>query len=58
MERDKLKSLLQQLKTLVNEIESEVYSDVDAYKTEDSNYSAIPLLDYDEIYNDDDGYCD
>ena len=58
MERDKLKSLLQQLKTLVNEIESEVYSDVDAYKTEDSNYSPIPLLDYDEIYNDGDGYCD
>jgi hypothetical protein len=43
------------LKSLVNVLESEVYSDVDAYK-QPSNI----ITDYDEVYDegDDDGYPD
>ena len=38
------------LKEVVDELESEVYSDVDAYKYEQA-FSAAPL-DYDEMYDD------
>lgn len=56
MEREKLKILLGKLKGLIEEIESEVYSDVDSYT---EGFSPLPVEgDYDEIYNDDDGYCD
>ena len=53
MEKDKLKSLLNKLKILVDELESEIYSDVDLYKT---SYSATwnhSSLDYDEVFYDD-----
>jgi hypothetical protein len=56
MEREKLKILLGRLRGLLEEIESEVYSDVDSYT---EGFSSLPIDgDYDEIYNDDDGYCD
>jgi hypothetical protein len=57
MDREKLKLIVRNLKSLVDALESEVYSDVDAYKTEnfDTHY---PVLDYDEVFNDDDGYPD
>ena len=56
MERDKLKLLLKKLKSLVDEIESEIYSDTQSYI---EGFSSLPLSgDYDEVYNDDDGYCD
>ena len=48
--KGKLKVLLMALKEVVDELESEVYSDVDAYKNEQA-FSASPL-DYDEMYDD------
>ena len=47
MNKGKLKVLLMALKEVVDELESEIYSDVDAYKNEQA-FSAAPL-DYDEI---------
>ena len=49
MNKAKLKVLVRALKEIVEELESEVYSDVDAYKQE--AFSAAPL-DYDEMYDD------
>ena len=56
MDKGKLKVLLFDLKNIVNEIESEVYSDVEAYtsKNKDYAFSSAPT-DYDEIFEDDDG---
>ena len=52
MDRDKLKLIVKNLKLLVDSLESEIYSDVSAYKYEDI---APHLTDYDEVYEDDDG---
>ena len=59
MDRDKLKLIVRNLKLLVDALESEVYSDVDAYKAE--NFDDPPanyITDYDEVFDDDDGYPD
>ena len=50
MNKGKLKVLVMALKEIVDELESEVYSDVDAYKNEQA-FSNAPL-DYDEMYDD------
>ena len=53
MDRDRLKILIRDLKQLVSEIESEVFSDTESYMQEyDKN-----ITDYDEVFEDDDGYC-
>ena len=53
--RDKLKLIVKNLKLLVDALEAEVYSDVDAY----SNSKAFSqITDYDEVFDDDDGYTD
>jgi|TARA_Y100000052_G_C2951167_1_gene87301 hypothetical protein len=56
MNKGKLKVLLMALKEVVDELESEVYSDTDAY------VSNTPPKDtyasYDEVLGDDDGYPD
>ena len=56
MDKGKLKVLLFDLKNIVNEIESEVYSDVKAYTNteEELAFSAAPTS-YDEVFEDDDG---
>lgn len=54
MERDKLKLLLRDLKNIIEQIESEIYSDTDRYLHSEEN---LPIADYDEIFEDDDGYC-
>ncbi len=54
MERDKLKLIVKNLKLLVDSLESEVYSDVSAYKYQ----GTTSITDYDEIWDDDDGYPD
>ena len=54
MEREKLKLIVKNLKLLVESLESEVYSDVSAYKYK----GTTPISDYDEIWDDDDGYPD
>ncbi len=53
MDREKLKLIVKNLKSLTNALESEVYSDVSAYKPEVGNPS---FGFYDE--GDDDGYPD
>ena len=61
MNKAKLKVLVMALKEIVEELESEVYSDVDAYTTRQENYddpAANYITDYDEVFDDDDGYPD
>ena len=54
MNKAKLKVLVRALKEIVDELESEVYSDPDSYTgSEDSEFSA-PELSYDEVFEDDD----
>ena len=50
MDKGKLKVLVMALKEIVEELESEVYSDVDAYKN--MEVSVSKQLDYDEMYDD------
>ena len=57
MEKDKLKQIVSKLKLLVDQLESEVYSDANAYNTTRTKYD-IPISDYEEVFNDDDGYPD
>ena len=54
MERDKLKLIVKNLKLLVDSLESEIYSDVSAYKYQ----GTTSITDYDEIWDDDDGNPD
>ena len=58
MDREKLKLIVKNLKLLVDSLESEVYSDTEAYEFE--NYTQMHPLptDYDEVFDDDDGYPD
>ena len=54
--RGKLKVLVMALKEIVEELESEIYSDVDQYNT--PAFSTAQPHDYDEVFDDDDGYPD
>ena len=54
MDKERLKLIVQNLKLLVDSLESEVYSDVSAYKYQ----GTTSITDYDEIWDDDDGYPD
>ena len=56
MEREKLKLLVRNLELVLDSLKAEVYSDVDAYRNSDA-FSAPPT-DYDEQWDDDDGYPD
>jgi hypothetical protein len=62
MEEKKLKHLLSLLKDVVNELESEIYSNIDNYKISESDDNFSPerykITDYDEVFEDDDGYPD
>ena len=53
MDKERLKLIVRNLKQLVDALESEVHSDIDAY-----NYSSGPVGDYDEVFDDDDGNPD
>tara|TARA_B100000965_G_C18992998_1_gene499079 strand:- start:18 stop:182 length:165 start_codon:yes stop_codon:yes gene_type:complete len=53
MNKGKLKVLVMALKEIVAELESEVYSDIDAYKQENYNDQVGALADYDEVFEDD-----
>jgi hypothetical protein len=57
MDRERLKLIVRNMKSLVEALEAEVYSDVDAYRNSDTEFSAPPK-DYDEAWDDDDGYPD
>ena len=52
MEKDKLKIIVRNLRLLVDALESEVYSDVEAY-TKGLKEELPPLPDYDEVFEDD-----
>ena len=54
MDKEKLKLIVRNLKQIVDALESEVLSDVDAYKYD--NYKDQVLPDYDEVFEDDDGW--
>ena len=53
MDKEKLKLIVRNLESLVECLKSEVYSDVTSYKYEEI---APHITDYDEIFEDDDGY--
>ena len=53
MNREKLKLIVRNLKLLVDSLESEVFSDIDAYRYD--NYNDQVITDYDKIFEDDDG---
>ena len=55
MDREKLKLIVKNIKLLVASLESEVYSDLDAYKNSEA---FAKITDYDEVFDDDDGYTD
>jgi hypothetical protein len=58
MERDKLKLIVRNLKLLVDALESEVYSNTDVYTSKQENFddpASNYVLDYDEVFEDDDG---
>lgn len=52
MDRGKLKNIVKSLQSLLDVLESEVYSDVDAYRTNGNNQT------YTQGRDDDDGYPD
>jgi len=55
MDKDKLKLIVRNLELLVDSLKAEVYSDTESYL----NYQDVkPVHDYDEIFEDDDGYPD
>ena len=57
--RGKLKVLVMALKEIVEELESEVYSDTDQYNNAVGAFSSVdPTQTYDEAFDDDDGYAD
>ncbi len=56
MDRDKLKLIIRNLELLVDTLKSEVYSDTQSYLEYDKIVTA--LTDYDEVFEDDDGYPD
>ena len=56
MDKDKLKLIIRNLEMLVDSLKSEVYSDTQSYMEYDKITAA--LSDYDEVFEDDDGYPD
>ena len=58
MDKERLKLIVRNLKSLVDALESEVHSDIDAYRYETYEQVTSPINDYDEVFDDDDGYAD
>ena len=58
MDKTKLKLIVKNLKLLVDSLESEVLSDIDAYKYDNLKELTPRINDYDEVFDDDDGYPD
>ena len=58
MDKTKLKLIVRNLKLLVDSLESEVYSDLEAYKYDNWKELTPRVNDYDEVFDDDDGYPD
>ena len=58
MDKTKLKLIVKNLKLLVDSLESEVLSDIDSYKYDNWKELTPRINDYDEVFDDDDGYPD
>jgi hypothetical protein len=58
MDKDKLKLIVRNLELLIDSLKAEVYSDVRSYNTSADTSKFPGLGDYDEIFEDDDGYAD
>ena len=58
MDKTKLKLIVRNLKLLVDSLESEVFSDLEAYKYDNWKELTPRINDYDEVFDDDDGYPD
>ena len=58
MDKTKLKLIVRNLKLLVDSLESEVHSDLDAYKYDNWKQLTPRINDYDEVFDDDDGWTD
>ena len=58
LKRERLKLIVRNLKQLLDALESEVFSDVDAYRYETYKEMNPTIDDYDEVFDDDDGYAD
>jgi len=57
MDREKLKLMVRNLELLVDGIKAEVYSDPEAYKTP-ARFDPGVMQNYEEVFDDDDGYPD
>jgi uncharacterized protein VirK/YbjX len=57
MDKDKLKLIVRNLELLVDSLKAEVYSDTQSYLNF-QEFKDQTLHDYDEIFDDDDGYPD
>ena len=58
MDKERLKLIVRNLKQLVDVLESEVQSDVDASRYDNYKNMTPQIDDYDEVFDDDDGYPD
>ena len=60
MDKERLKLIVRNLELLVDGLKAEVYSDPSAYIDKRENFDDPPhhYSDYDEVFNDDDGYPD
>jgi hypothetical protein len=56
MDKERLKLIVRNLESLVSALKSEIYSDPDSYRQVKQKEDHIS--DYDEIFEDDDGYPD
>jgi hypothetical protein len=57
MDKEKLKLIIRNLELLVDSLKSEVYSDSRSY-LDPQEWKNNAVHDYDEIFDDDDGYPD
>ena len=57
MNKEKLKLIVRNLELLVDSLKAEVYSDTESYLQDNPKVSYLPQ-EYDEMYDDDDGYPD
>jgi hypothetical protein len=54
MDKEKLKLLVRNLELLVDSLKAEVYSDTSTHSYMESDVRKRPILDYDEIFEDND----
>ena len=57
MNKEKLKLIVRNLELLVDTLKAEVYSDTESYLQDNTKVKHFPQ-EYDEMYDDDDGYPD